>query len=353
MSLRDFLTSFPIDGRSRTASARGSGRGAARRREADGIVLRLVGGSVVFSAGDDLGRIFRHRYVLMHYLGLSVPIVLVFLIFNPTGALFTPYLPSTGLGIASMMATVSAYVWVLRRLLRRLSLPSWVPLTPGFVLGATVMVIAVQSTGYQMGMLAEWSRDRSVILVLIFTLYLELVAGLVLRGPVPRAVAKLAAERKAATAAQMLPVSLGVEKAAPDLPPGDGDEAAALGDLLRLEAQGNYVLVVTAGGRHVLPGPFAARLARLQDQPGEQVHRSHWVAQRAVVAVHRSGRRTVIETVDGAEIQVAGARAAEIRVWAEAAARGQHPQGPKPVPRGRGEAARATRTPARGRGRRT
>ena len=304
-----------------------SGRGSGGA----GVVLSLIRAETRFAPCDDLGRVFRHRYVLLHYLGLSVPVFLAFLVFNPTGPLHTPYLPSIGLGIAMMMGTVSAYVWLVRRMQRRGSQPPRVPVTLGLLLGAKVMVLAVQVTGAEMGVTAEWSMPRTAIMVLGFALYLEVAAMVVLRGPVPRALGQLRAERKAAMAARTPPVSLAGEARAPG-PLPDEDGMPELRDLLRLEAQGNYVLVVTAGGRHVLPGPFAARVARVAEQPGWQVHRSHWVAARAVVGVRRSGRGTVIETSDGAEVPVAGARAPEIRVWAEAAAKGRRPAGPPSKP---------------------
>ncbi|MCZ8336073.1 MAG: LytTR family DNA-binding domain-containing protein [Rhodobacteraceae bacterium] len=327
--------------------------GAEQGAGGNGVVLHLLLAEMAFAAGDDLGRVFRHRYVLLHYLGLSVPVFLAFLIFNPTGPLHTPYLPSIGLGIVMMMATVSAYVWLLCWGLRRLSLPMRVPLTPGLLLGAQVLMLAVQFTGNEMGVTAEWSVRRSTILVIGFALYLEAAAMVVLRGPAPRALGQLRAEQRAA---QIPPVRLAAEEAPTSATTPTLSEEAALTelrDLLRLEAQGNFVLVVTASGRHVLPGPFSARVARLADHPGWQVHRSHWVAARAVVGVRRSGRRTVIETADGAEVLVAGAQAAEIRAWAEAVAQGRRAAGMAPAPpmrRGRPGAERDGTRPPPGQG---
>ena len=325
--------------RSLLAGRAGAGRGAG----GSGVALHLVLAEMEFAAGDDLGRVFRHRYVLLHYLGLSVPVFLAFLIFNPTGPLHTPYLPSIGLGIVMMMATVSTYVWLLRKALMRLPWAVRVPVTPGLLLGAQVLMLAVQFTGNEMGVTAEWSARRSTILVIGFALYLEAAAMVVLRGPARRALGQLRAEQRAA---QMPPVSLAAEEA--PVPAPQAEEALTeLRDLLRLEAQGNFVLVVTAGGRYVLPGPFSARVARLADQPGWQVHRSHWVAERAVVGVRRSGRRTVIETADGAEVLVAGAQAAAIRAWAEAVAKGRRAGGAAPAPPMRRDRPGAVREGAR------
>lgn len=300
------------------------GRDAAGREIAAGVVLRVSLAEAGFAQGDDLGRVFRHRYVLLHYLGLAVPIFLAFLVFNPTGPLHTPYLPSIGLGIGLMMAMIVAHVRLVCRWPWRRARLCRVLMTPGLVLGAGVLVLAVQVTGDQMGVTAKWSAGHSAIMVAGLALYLEGAAMVILRGPVPRAVAQLRAERKAAAAAHMPPVSLA---GPPAVQAADGAAAEGqmpeLGDLHRLEAQGNYVLVVTAGGRHVVPGPFAARVARVAEQHGWQVHRSHWVAARAVVAVRRSGRGTVIETSDGAEVPVAGARVPEIRAWVEDAGRGR------------------------------
>ena len=112
-----------------------------------------------------------------------------------------------------------------------------------------------------------------------------------------------------------------VEEAAPHAPDVAKPVPAVLDGVLRVEAQGNHVLVVTDRGRHVLPGPFGALVALLPADMGRQVHRSHWVACRAVLRTRRSGRYVMIETIDGAQVPIASTKFGALRAWLAAATR--------------------------------
>ncbi|WP_143710428.1 LytTR family DNA-binding domain-containing protein [Tabrizicola sp. TH137] len=284
------------------------------------VVLRLMTCRVSFAAGDDLGRVFRHRYVLLQYLVLSLPILVTFLMFNPTAALYAPHLPPVVVGLVAMMWFLAGYVALLRLVLTRLGGGRVVPLTPGLVLGAPILLLTAKYAGNLIGMEAQWSPLRLQLLTIVLTFYLELAATLVLRGAVPRALAQLRAEQRVAQSPAVPPVMRAAEARAAEAPAREADlpdAPEALRDLLRLEAQGNYVLVVTAGGRHLLPGPLSAMVARLPESQGRRVHRSHWVAARAVVGMRRSARSLVIDTQDGAKVPVAIGQVAQVQAWAE------------------------------------
>lgn len=287
------------------------------------VVMRLMTCRVSFAAGDDLGRVFRHRYVLLQYLVLSLPILVTFLMFNPTAALYAPHLPPVVVGLVAMMWFLAGYVALLRLVLTRLGGGRVVPLTPGLVLGAPILLLTAKYAGNLIGMEAQWSPLRLQLLTIVLTFYLELAATLVLRGAVPRALAQLRAEQRVAQSPAVPPVMRAAEARVAEAPAREADlpespeTPEALRDLLRLEAQGNYVLVVTSGGRHLLPGPLSAMVARLPESQGRRVHRSHWVAARAVVGMRRSARSLLIDTRDGAKVPVAIGQAAQVQAWAE------------------------------------
>ena len=107
-----------------------------------------------------------------------------------------------------------------------------------------------------------------------------------------------------------------------ELPPSDGSaelaprpapEAALLarlsarsrGELLHLRMQDHYVEVHTAAGSEMLLLRFRDALREVEGVNGLQVHRSHWVARKAVAGVERrSGGRIALRLVNGSRVPV-------------------------------------------------
>ncbi len=85
--------------------------------------------------------------------------------------------------------------------------------------------------------------------------------------------------------------------------------------ILQLQAQGNHVQIWTDTDTTLVPGPFSALLARLPDGLGCLVHRSEWVATRAVLRVERNGRGTELFLSNGNTVRVASTRAGTVRDW--------------------------------------
>lgn len=75
-------------------------------------------------------------------------------------------------------------------------------------------------------------------------------------------------------------------------------------ELLCLSMEDHYLRVVTTQGDTLLLLRMRDALAELEDYPGFQVHRSHWVAENAIDAVKRDGRRHVLQLKDAREIPV-------------------------------------------------
>ena len=74
------------------------------------------------------------------------------------------------------------------------------------------------------------------------------------------------------------------------------------GALLALSAEDHYVRVITTAGETLVLMRLADAMRETGDLPGLQVHRSHWVARRAVRAVRRSGDGAVLTLSTGREL---------------------------------------------------
>lgn len=82
------------------------------------------------------------------------------------------------------------------------------------------------------------------------------------------------------------------------LPAGDADS------LIRLSARNHYVDVVTDKGTSSVLMRLSDAIAELAGVDGLRVHRSHWVAARAVKGHERKGDKRLLILADGARIPV-------------------------------------------------
>ncbi len=87
-----------------------------------------------------------------------------------------------------------------------------------------------------------------------------------------------------------------------------------LQQLLAVTAEDHYVRLHLDGGMQPLHlYRFRDALAELSALDGMQVHRSAWVASRAVTGAERSGRRWTLHLADGTRLQVSESRVAAVR----------------------------------------
>lgn len=73
--------------------------------------------------------------------------------------------------------------------------------------------------------------------------------------------------------------------------------------LIRIEAQDHYLNVVTQKGNTLILMRLSDAAAELEGQ-GLQVHRSHWIAQKAVTKLRRDKGRDLLIMSDGAAVPV-------------------------------------------------
>ncbi len=107
----------------------------------------------------------------------------------------------------------------------------------------------------------------------------------------------------------------------PSVPDGGGAPPAFLSrlpahlgtDILHLRMQDHYVEAHTARGRELVLLRFRDALRELEGLDGLQVHRSHWVARKAVAGTARRGGRTFLRLTNGAEVPVSRSHVATLR----------------------------------------
>jgi len=89
--------------------------------------------------------------------------------------------------------------------------------------------------------------------------------------------------------------------------------AADPGAVLYLKMEDHYVRIRTEHGARLEMGPLSRVTAGLSGVEGLQVHRSWWVARRAIEGVERDGRNLRLRLVDGETAPVSRASVAKLR----------------------------------------
>lgn len=91
--------------------------------------------------------------------------------------------------------------------------------------------------------------------------------------------------------------------------------AAAIdpGGILYLRMEDHYVRIRTERGSRLEIGPLGRVTAGLSGAEGLRVHRSWWVARRAILGVERDGRNLRLKLIDGETAPVSRASVAKLR----------------------------------------
>ncbi len=90
-------------------------------------------------------------------------------------------------------------------------------------------------------------------------------------------------------------------------------------EILSIAAEEHYLRVVTAERSRLLRGRMADVEAQIPSGLGMRVHRSHWIAARAVKGLRRTETGLVLDLTCGRSVPVARARQAAVRDWVGAA----------------------------------
>ena len=312
------------------------------QRPAPALELRLLSERLIFRDLAEFRQAMRHRYVLAGCAGLTIPAIVLLFALDSGAIPIDLHVPSVVVGLVTAQALLILYItlstWLLRHVFRGARvLRVW--LTPGLVLGAAGLLGVLHVVDPIIQTSHDLTNLNAQILPFTCVMYLEVAATLIFRGPLRRALQKMrggqpitidegGVAQPAAVAERAAPAVAPVAAAArreTALAPDDPAEARQLrqagmkgipvGDILRLEASGNYVTVVTLRGRQLVPGPFAAAVAQMPAELGRQVQRSHWVARRAVAGVHRKGRDLWLHLTCGAQVPVSATLRSDVQSW--------------------------------------
>ena len=154
-------------------SVPGQDMDARRKGALRDVVLDSTAVQLVFTGGGQLSQVFRHRYVLAHYVGLSAPVFAAFLLIGPGTERHTEHMPSVLVGIVAMVFAVALYVRAMRWLLRSRADEIRIPLTPGLLFGVAVLMAVSLAYTAALGILGEWSGFRLTLLFSLLWIYAE------------------------------------------------------------------------------------------------------------------------------------------------------------------------------------
>jgi hypothetical protein len=295
-----------------------------------GVVrLKLVSMDEIQLRPGEILQLARHRLMLVFYLAL----VLILIVANANGTarelpieLRGPvYILGVGVGLSFVLAAVRlAELAALRGRNVKVSVSPlfFVAGMLGLYSGETlsILVVDTQPMGFLPGLL----------LVCFYYILIEIAGALAVHYIFPRALAEIRGQAVPADTAQAFVAKAQTPANLPSLPTASkgsvvplrpldtvriGTHRFAPADIQRVEAEGNYVRIVTARDRLLLPGPFSAVVGRMPDALGRQIGRSHWVASSAVLGRRRDGRDLYVLMSDGSEVRVSASRREAVKAW--------------------------------------
>jgi hypothetical protein len=192
---------------------------------------------------------------------------------------------------------------------------SAVPMT--FVVAWTMSLVQPGRTVPPAQLPALFMCVAAVQIVIVLTLIRSAMASLWPAATPPSALPLDAAAPSAGPPAPPMPPALA-------LPPSAGVPAALaallsrlpadLGpDIVALEAEDHYVRVHTPKGSTLVLMRLSDAVDLMDAALGMRVHRSWWVALRAIDGVERNGQRLVLRLSNGAQVPVGRMHAAAVR----------------------------------------
>lgn len=279
-------------------------RRPAKQPAGEGLHLRLLNGETIRMRRFESARAMLHRYMLAIYFLMWVALTLI----DPSGqAGHTPLgirMIQYGAGVLVVAFGLIAIYTLAEAVFggkgRVVTLSHWYVVMTVSVVG----LAASEATVLHLTGVHRISPKIFAVLAVFYFVVIEIALQVVIWLILPRILQEIRDDAPA-----------------PDFPVPAGAPLHAEGDVLdpetvlHLEAQGNYVTIVTDTRQYEVPGPFSALLDRIPDGLGLRVHRSHWVARRAVIAHRRRGRELVLDLTYGGVAKVALPRQAEVIDW--------------------------------------
>lgn len=261
---------------------------------------------------DELGAIQRHPYLVVYYLAsMSVSFVLSISLDLPPHGIHSFALLVPILAFATLVGILTGYVYVhLAAFLRPHSNPLAVLMSVPLFLS----IVATQCVTMLLWnvLLDVPATSLPVTLGCVFAVYIgdELIIRFFVRGRSARIVEDVRSFDRPALPRHAPPRTT------------EGRAVVTAGNarldatsILHMRAQGNNVMVFTDSAPVPVPGPFSAIVAQLPEDLGCFVHRSEWVATRAVTRALREGRATLLVLSTGTTVRVASTRAGVVRDW--------------------------------------
>lgn len=183
---------------------------------------------------------------------------------------------------------------------RRVGMPEWTILAPVILVGSAIQgaplrVVAIAlwpAIAHSVSPLAWYGQGVAITTPIMLAYYFIRVRT---RSP-----AFIRVRTRSPAREGMVPV----EAPAP---------AAEPGAVLYLKMEDHYVRIRTEHGSRLEIGPLARVTGGLAGVEGLQVHRSWWVARRAIEGVERDGRNLRLRLVDGETAPVSRASVAKLR----------------------------------------
>ena len=310
------------------------------------VRFRLVSLDEVHFRPGEVMRVGRHPMMMVFYLAFALLLVFI----NANGTVrdlplewrAPVYLLGAALGIGFVIGCLRLAEW------RALGLGRLVTVhgTPVFF-GASLVALF---TGEALSMAATETQPmgfvQGLLLVVFYYLLAELTVAFIVGYIVPRALGDIRGQRTAprqsrrkqrirGPARMPVPAPVALPVAAPvaanmhhpqggnvmRLPlraPGSiqaGNRRYLVAEVERIEAEGNYVRIVTARSRDLQPGPFSQVLSQMPALAGQIISRSCWVATDAVLSHRRRGRELFLMMRDGTELRVATTRRDSVMAW--------------------------------------
>lgn len=293
------------------------------------VRLRLISLDQMDFGPGEVMKLARHRLMLALYLAVTLLLILV----NANGTARELPLelraPVYFLGTALSVGFVIGCLRLAERTAQR-GRGVVVHGTPVLFVAAIIGLYAGETLSMATTQADPLGFVEGLLLVMFYYVLAEIVVAFALGYIVPRVMAEIRGQ----TPPARVPAATAPQRAAPanlpDMPSGGsvtvlprrsldtirvGNTRFMLADIQIVEAEGNYVRIVTPRGRHLLPGPFSQVVAQLPETAGHVISRSCWIASGMVIAHRRAGRDLFVLLPDGKELRVAASRRDQVMAW--------------------------------------